>query len=96
MPQVKISPRARTDLIRLYTFLAEKDERVAIKAIDTIEAAFIPLTHLPMIGRVVEESLRELAIDFGRSGYFALYDFDQDIDTVVILAIRHQRENDYK
>lgn len=96
MPHVKISPRARADLVRLYHFLAEKDVHVAGNAIDAIEAAFIPLTHLPMIGRHVEEGLRELSIEFGRSGYFALYDFDQDIDTVVILAIRHQRENDYK
>jgi plasmid stabilization system protein ParE len=68
----------------------------ALPPLDAIEAAFIPLTHLPMIGRHVEEGLRELNIEFGRSGYFALYDFDQDIDTVVILAIRHQREKDYK
>lgn len=65
-------------------------------AVNTIAADFIPLTHLPMIGRHVEEELWELSIEFGRSGYFALYDFDQDIDTVIILAIRHQREKDYK
>jgi len=96
MPQVKLTPRAGQDLKRLYDFLLAKDERVAGNAIETIKAAFRPLAHLPLIGRPIEDDLRELVIDFGRSGYLALYHYDTDIDTVIILAIRHQRENDYK
>lgn len=96
MPQVKLTPRAGQDLKRLYDFLLAKDERVAGNAIETIKAAFKPLAYLPMIGRPIEDDLRELVIDFGRSGYLALYHYDTDIDTVIILAIRHQRENDYK
>lgn len=51
-----------------------------------------------MIGRPVEErpELREWVIDFGASGYLALYRFDPSTDTVVILAIKHQLEIDYK
>jgi plasmid stabilization system protein ParE len=96
MPQVKVSPRATQDLQRLYDFLAEKDERVAENALDTIEASFKTLAHAPEIWRPVEGRLRELIIEFGRSGYLALYDYDPDIDRVVILAVRHQREKDYK
>jgi plasmid stabilization system protein ParE len=96
MPQVKLTPRAAQDLKRLYDFLLAKDEQVASNAIETIKAAFRPLANLPMIGRPIEDDLRELVIDFGRSGYLALYHYDTDIDTVIILAIRHQRENDYK
>ena len=36
------------------------------------------------------------AIDFGASGYLALYRFESALDTVTILAIKHQREDDYK
>ena len=51
-----------------------------------------------MIGRPVEDhdDLRELVIDFGASGYLALYRFEPTMDAVTILAIKHQREDDYK
>jgi hypothetical protein len=43
----------------------------------------------------VEESddLRELVIDFGASGYLALYRFESALDAVTILAIKHQSED---
>ena len=51
-----------------------------------------------MIGRPIEDSeeLRELVIDFGASGYLALYRFETALDAVTILTIKHQREGDYK
>jgi mRNA-degrading endonuclease RelE of RelBE toxin-antitoxin system len=38
--------------------------------------------------------LRELVIPFGSSGYVMLFEID-DASTVIILAVRHQREDDY-
>jgi len=38
--------------------------------------------------------LRELIIAFGASGYVALFEID-DGKTVTVLAVRHQREDDY-
>ena len=38
--------------------------------------------------------LRELIIVFGASGYVALFEID-DAKTVTVLAVRHQREDDY-
>ena len=38
--------------------------------------------------------LRELIIPFGSAGYVALFEIEND-KTVTILAIRHQREDDY-
>ena len=38
--------------------------------------------------------LRELVIGFGASGYVALFEVD-DERTVTVLAVRHQREDDY-
>ena len=97
MSQVKLSPRAQSDIKRLYDFLAEKDTGVASRAVDAIVSSFTPLTRLPKIGRKKDGTdLRELIIDFGNSGYVALYDFDEDVDEVIITALRHQKETDYK
>jgi plasmid stabilization system protein ParE len=96
MPHVNLSTRARLDLVRLHNFLAAKDTAVASKAIDEIQLSIIPLTRMPKIGRPVDGGLRELVINFGSSGYLALYDFDEIIDEVVILAVRHQKEFGYK
>ncbi len=61
-------------------------------------ATFTPLKQAPMIGRpaVDSDDLRELVIDFGSTGYIALYRFEPALDAVTILAIKHQREIDYK
>ena len=58
----------------------------------------MPLTHAPTIGRPVEdqEGLREMGIDFGASGFLALYRFEPALDAVTILAVKHQREDDYR
>lgn len=96
MPRVRLSARARLDLARLHHFLAEKDSTLASRAIDEIYASVVPLTRMPKIGRPVQAGLRELIIDFGSSGYLALYDYDEAADEIIILAVRHQKENDYK
>jgi len=98
MPYLVLSARAQADIARLHRFQAEKDMQAAMRAVVTIRDAFRPLTWSPMIGRPVEEhpELRELVIDFGASGYLALYRFDPSSDTVAILAIKHQLEIDYK
>ncbi|HQY27400.1 MAG TPA: type II toxin-antitoxin system RelE/ParE family toxin [Burkholderiaceae bacterium] len=50
------------------------------------------LEQHPMIVRPVGAGLRELLISRGRTGYVALYRYDPASDTVLVLAIRHQRE----
>ena len=50
----------------------------------------------PGLGRPVEEmpQYRELLIEFGDSGYVALYRHEGD--QVTVLALRHQREAGYR
>ena len=48
-------------------------------------------TH-PNIGRPIQGGLRELMISRGKTGYIALYRYDEIRDAVRVLAIRHQRE----
>ncbi len=98
MPQVRLSQRAQADLSRLYAFIASKNIGAAKRAVLAIREAFVPLRHAPTIGRLVEDSneLREIVIDFGASGYLALYRFEPALDAVTVLAIKHQSEDDYK
>lgn len=53
------------------------------------------LERHPLIGRPAEAGTHELVIARGRTGYVALYDWLEAIDTAVILALRHQREVGY-
>jgi len=46
----------------------------------------------PLVGRIVEDGRRELVISRGKTGYVALYRYDEARDIVFVLALRHQRE----
>lgn len=63
--------------------------------VDRIAEAVEVLERHPLIGHPAEDSLRELVISRGKTGYVALYHYDPDEDLVVILAIRAQREAGY-
>lgn len=96
MPQVRYAPGALADLQRLREFLQPKNPAAARRAGETIINAVKVLGQQPQIGRPVEEmppEYREWLIDFGDSGYVALYRFDST--EVLILAVRHQREVGY-
>lgn len=95
MPHIRLSARARADLTRLHGFLAVKDAAAASRAVDEIESSLFLLTQMPKMGRPVQAGLRELVIDFGSSGYLALYSLEELADEIVVLALRHQREMDY-
>ena len=66
------------------------------RALDAIKAGFETLRHSPFSCRKAGHSpfLRELIIPFGRSGYLALFEIESATD-VVVVAVRHQREEDY-
>jgi plasmid stabilization system protein ParE len=89
------SAKALADFERLTDFLIESDAGAALETVALIEEAVNVLERHPLIGRPVEHPLRELVISRGRSGHVALYSFVPLQDTVLILAIRHQREAGY-
>lgn len=95
MAKLSYSGRALADLERLTDFLIEADPKVALETVGLIEEAVGLLARHPLIGRPVEHPLRELVISRGRTGYVALYSFEEERDAVLILAIRHQREAGY-
>lgn len=96
MARVVWSHEALRDTQRLFRFLAEKNQAAANRAIGAIRAGVNLLIQQPRVGRPVDgmaPEFREWLIDFGDSGYVALYHFDGQ--TAVLLAIRHQREAGY-
>ena len=68
-----------------------------MRAGQVIEHQFARLETEPEIGRPFDDlpELRELIIPFGDSGYVALYRLEVKIDSVYVLAFRHQKEAGY-
>jgi len=95
--QVRFTKAAREDLKRLYGFLVEHDVQAAKNALEAINKAIDLLQTFPFTCRKAKADspfLRELIISFGVNGYVALFEIE-DANTVTILAVRHQREDDY-
>jgi plasmid stabilization system protein ParE len=90
-----LTPEAADDLDRLADFLLEASPDTAAETVDLILDALAILTRHPRIGRPLPHGLRELVVSRGRTGYLALYSYDADADLALVLAVRHQREQDY-
>lgn len=94
--QVIYAPAAVRDLERLRRFLQDTNPAAARRAGRVIIEATQALGAYPQMGRLIDGlpvDFREWPIDFGDSGYLARYRIDGE--TLVILAIRHQREAGY-
>jgi len=89
------SKLALADLNRITDFLLEQQPGAVYSTLNLIDEAISLLMRHPLIGRSVESGLRELVISYGRSGYVALYSFEQAHGLVNILALRHQRESGF-
>jgi plasmid stabilization system protein ParE len=95
--RVRYTRAARDDLLRLYAFVLEHDAAAAKRAIELIDKSVDLLRTFPFSCRKADPDnpfLREMLVSFGTSGYVALYEIEDD-HHVTILAIRHQREDDY-
>ncbi len=95
--RVRYTKAAREDLRRLFDFLVERDLKAARRAREVIAKSIEFLQEFSFSCRKAEADnpfLRELVISFGVAGYVALFEIE-DSETVTILAIRHQREDDF-
>jgi len=98
--RIRFTEEARADLQRLYGFLIEQaqgDPDTAERALAGISHAIALLGATPVSCRKADPRhpfLRERVIGFGATGYVALFEIEND-RTVTILAVRHQREDDY-
>ena len=99
---VELSPAAEADLERLFEFLIDRSETTedldrAQAAIDAIRAAAqhrLAITPFSFRKAAQNPAQRELIIPFGGTGYVALHEIVSP-SKVVVLAVRHQREEDY-
>jgi len=94
---VRYTKAAKEDLHRLYDFLLDHDPHAARRAREVIGKSMEFLRDFPFACRKVAPDnpfLRETLIPFGSRGYVALFEIE-DEGMVTILAVRHQREEDY-
>jgi len=99
--RIRFTEEARDDLERLYDFLLQQaggDWRQADAGLEAIFRGVAFLETSPFACRRAaggEAILRELLIGFGAAGYVALFEVES-AETVTVLAVRHQREDDYR
>ena len=101
--RVRLTVEAEADLDRLFDFVVERelerdggDLALAERALAAIRSGVATLKASPFTCRKAAQSpfLRELIIPFGHSGYVALFEIEGP-GAVVVIAVRHQREDDY-
>lgn len=94
MSRVILTTQAVSGLERCREFLATKNTLASRRAAKVIADSFKQLEDYPEIGRPYDNSpeLRELVIEFGASGYVALYRYLPIEQAVYILAFKHQKE----
>ncbi|MGO4566110.1 type II toxin-antitoxin system RelE/ParE family toxin [Rhizobium sp. 2YAF20] len=77
--------------------LLERDEEAAKRALSIIDSGMKTLGVFPFSCRKASPEnpfLRELVMPFGSAAYVLLFEIG-DAESVTILAVRHQREDDY-
>jgi len=101
--RVVFSEAAALDLEQLFDFALQReldsetgDLDIPQRALQAIKDSVAFLATSPFACRKAGSSsfVRELIIPFGHTGYVALFEI-VDSNTVIIGAIRHQREDEY-
>ena len=101
---VKFAPSAGADMVRLFDHLLDHAETAddLERAQDVLQALHTAiLSHLvtsPWSYRKADDgrssTRREFIVPSGATGYVALYEIESPL-SVVVLAVRHQLEDDY-
>ena len=101
--KIRLTRDAEADLDRLFDFFVERelardggDLDLPEQAMTALRAGIATLKSSPFTCRKAGNSpfLRELIIPFGRVGYVALFDIENE-SIVAVVAVRHQLEDDY-
>lgn len=95
MSRIELAPEVLDDFECILTHLIAHDGDATAQRIDSIIEALDILEHSPLIGRKAQGDLRELVIGRGTRGYVALYRYLEELDVVLVLAIRAQKEAGY-
>jgi toxin ParE1/3/4 len=95
MSRIEFAADVLEDFDRIFDHLAKHDVEHAAARIQDIIAALDVLERNPLIGRPGHADKRELVIGRRSRGYVALYRYVAELDTVLVLALRSQREAGY-
>lgn len=90
--RIELVERAWQDLDRIAEHLLAHEVQDVVVRIQAIVEACDILERHPRMGRPTADGLRELVIGRGARGYIALYDYDDTLEWVLVLAVKAQRE----
>ncbi|MDM0116853.1 type II toxin-antitoxin system RelE/ParE family toxin [Variovorax sp. J22R133] len=96
MTRIELVPEVLGDFDRFVEHMERFEVPDAAARVGEILQAIDILVHSPMIGRPVKGGKRELLIGRDSRAYVALYRYVPEIDIVFVLALRSQREADFK
>ena len=96
MAQIVYPARSLAHIERAFQSLRDENPAAAPDAVKAIQSAVDNVAAHPLVGPRIEGEVRELVISYGQTGYVALYRFVVPQNEVRILAIRHQRELDFR
>jgi toxin ParE1/3/4 len=90
MPTIRLRPRARDDLIEIWTYIAEDGETQADALLGGIDQKLQLLAKRPLIGRERNELYPALrSVPFGRYVIFYL----PDADGIEVVRVLHSRRD---
>lgn len=91
--RIRWHPEARHDIARLAEFLRHKYPEAAARAVRIIMDGVTLLEAAPRLGRPMADGTprREFTVNFGTGAYILRCIMDDD-DTILILRIKHSRE----
>lgn len=96
MRRLVFAPAVAGDLVAIAQQLRRYEVESAPERIEALLRALDVLLENPEIGRPTAGGHRELVIGRRASGYLALYRYVPAVETVFVLALRHQREAGYR
>lgn len=94
MSQIIYTPEFINDFERVYNFLVEKNPISAQTLAVMLEEKLELLATIPK-AFVYFGEFRLYLLEFGSSGYAILYDYNEELDIITVLRIRHQKESGF-
>lgn len=97
MPRINFSLDSLDDLDRLREFLEGKSPEAWQKAKTAIISEISGLSKLAGIHKPVpdRQHQHDIHVKFGSYGYTVRYHYDRNEDTVIVLRMKHQREQEF-
>ncbi len=90
---IEFTPKAASDIRRLYSFLAEKNPNAATKAIAAMLRKLELVERMPHLGRQTSAPrIRETGVRYGKNGYVIQYTLRENDTVLIVLRIWHGRE----